>query len=109
MSLADDEVDNTRDLEHMVSVLVAQGSWAYGKDTHLMEVAREWLQEGFNAEDANEWLTSGCFDPKAAREFDDALIAPDEVGGTTLETTLAYRVSSHELTVTEALQAVQKG
>jgi len=66
----------------------------------------------FTAEEVQEWLDAGCFEPAAAAELRAISITPDQAAQATQdgvgdhEHTIGYRVSNCDLRATDAVALV---
>ena len=77
------------------------------------EVAREWLEEGFDdAEEVADWLRARCFDAAGARRLEDAGITPEQAamrtdaGAGDAEDTLGAKLVRGELSFEEARRII---
>ncbi|HWI08226.1 MAG TPA: hypothetical protein VNT54_12025 [Solirubrobacteraceae bacterium] len=67
------------------------------------KAARAWSAEGFDDEEAAQWLEARCFDPQAARDLADLGVTPGQAGKRTRDgrgdyiDTIAFKVSSGDL------------
>jgi hypothetical protein len=43
-------------------------------------IAKDWQDENFDAQEAQLWLSSGCFSPVAAAEMREAGLEPELIG-----------------------------
>ncbi len=77
------------------------------------EVAREWLDAGFDdAEEVEDWLRAQCFDAAGARRLEDAGITPEQAatrttaGADGAEDTLGSKLIRGELSFEEARRII---
>lgn len=69
------------------------------------QAARAWTDAAFDDEATSRWLKARCFDPQAARGLADAGVTPEQAskrtrdGGGDYADTIAFKVSSGDLTV----------
>jgi len=64
-------------LELVAEVLVSNGERFTGSDA--AEVAQEWIDYGFDADDVSDWCDIGCWDAATAAAWRDAGLSPDQV------------------------------
>lgn len=78
---------------------------AGGRD-NVERVAEEWVDAGFDCDDATEWWQAGCFDAASAEILRDAGITPEQAGETEDgETeTWGYRHSNNDVTTDDVCE-----
>ena len=96
----------------IAAVLARSGPQATG-GREAEEVAREWLEEGFDdAEEIADWLGARCFDASGARRLEDAGITPEQAamltnaGTNNAEDTLGSKLVKGELSFEEARRII---
>jgi hypothetical protein len=78
-------------------------------DYDARELAAIWRQLRFNADTVERWLAARCYNPLAAKDLREAGITPEQAAtttnaGTGKPDTIAFKLSSSQLILTEALQ-----
>ena len=95
----------------IADVLRAEGEYAHGGNPE--GAAREWADEGFDADEVSQWLEARCFAPGAADELRNHGISPEEAatpaerGG--LVGTIGYWVANGDQGADEAAALVAEG
>jgi hypothetical protein len=98
-------------LESAYNILIAAGTWSYGKESDLGVVAQEWLDTGFSPQDIHDWINTGrVFYASVAKQLKRAGLDPDMAGlqpqtlgkPRTRNDTIGYAVSNKTLTVNAA-------
>ncbi len=97
---------------HLLSATLARyGDEATGNLTPA-QAALRWLNAGFDAEEAAEWLSARCFDPGVARSMELAGFTPEQGallttrGAAGHEETIAYKVARGHLSMDEARRII---
>lgn len=87
-------------------VIERHGHFAHGGNPD--DTAETWLECGFEAREADEWLSARCFDPGAARDLADAGVSAADArmktaaGAGDYTDTVGFKVSAGDLEVEEA-------
>lgn len=93
----------------MVAAIKVGGDRAHGGD--VAAAVEAWLEVGFDAGEAGEWLEAGVFNADAARALYDADIAPARVAGPCGVDgggyTLGYRYANRDVTLDDVKRAIE--
>ncbi|MDO5633453.1 MAG: hypothetical protein Q4G34_01075 [Micrococcus sp.] len=109
---------NEEDLTEIALILTFHGEFAHGSSNPagIVEVAQEWVDEGFTAEEVAAWLGDADLAwPVTAAAFRDAGITPAQagqevgvdIGHGEYVRTLAYKVGNGDLELNEALVIIR--
>lgn len=66
-------------MDEMVSLISSRGEFENGSRQPRL-IAQDWLDEGFDHQEANRWIDAGCWSPVLAAALRDQGISPDEAG-----------------------------
>ena len=76
------------------------------------QAALSWIDAGFDAEEAGEWLAARCFAPQTARSLELAGFTPEQAalrttrGAADYGETIAYKVARGDLSLEEARRII---
>jgi hypothetical protein len=105
--LEDEEMKTDREIgemDDMEVVIRSHGDFAYGSEK-VEDVAQEWKDYGFSADEADAWLRAGCFRASDARDLADIDIEPDQVSQDTdnglggYVASIGYKYANNDLTI----------
>ena len=66
-------------MEDMLRVVQRLGHFDNGSRQPRL-IAQDWLDEGFDHQEAEQWISSGCWAPPLARAMADSGITPELAG-----------------------------
>lgn len=103
--------EELRRLSALVAIIKQHGDFAYGNSSPE-DVAIEWDDYDFQAEEVDAWLTARCFCPDAAHELTESDISPEQAGEITDEKvggyvdTIGYKISNNDLDIDEVIELI---
>lgn len=94
----------------MVQVLRNHGVFACGQD--IESIADDWEDYDFSPEQADAWISAGCFVAYAARRMTDAGISPEDASQNCDQDrypgiSIGYAVANADLSVEEAKKIIE--
>ena len=66
-------------MDEMIQIIQRHGHFETGSRQPKL-IAQDWLDEGFDHQQASEWIDSGCWSPVLAGALRDQGISPAEAG-----------------------------
>ena len=66
-------------MDDMVSLISTRGEFESGSRQPRL-IAQDWIDEGFDRQEASSWIDAGCWSPVLAAVLRDRGISPAEAG-----------------------------
>jgi hypothetical protein len=98
--------------DEMIQVLRNHGVFAYGQESDIGSIADDWEEYDFSPDQADSWLSAGCFVAFAAHLMEQAGISSEDAAQNCDQdrypgTSIGYAVANADLSVEEAKKIIE--